>query len=222
LNEGVPLVPSTQTYEVRKPDPFSVPSDILYNKLQVLEEIEGSSQSVISPASDEVGFSNTSLSFRGDVVGIYAGSALPEQDSDFGTPWSLGSTTPSEVTTTVLGGELTYSVGSSGATTIYRNPTPLTNETSFTTTLEFKLKLVVDSSLWSGDSGVRFGFSAWGLSAALAFVSVASGEREVQLLDLHSNEVLGAISFDYLDSDYHTYQLIRNVEEGSLDFLIDP
>jgi len=252
LNEGTPLVPQTQTYEIRRPLPevsylsilnqptnqlnsksfrlndatyevtIVVPDDVLYNSLQVLEKSSGD-RDLISPISDEVGLVKLGkLSWQNTICVGYQGDVLPEQDLSYGTPWVIQSEDPAQVSTTVFGGILTYAVGSNPTRTIYRNATPLTDPIGLTTRVDFRLRLLSDSTLGMGDSGVRFGFSALGLTAALAFVATPLGDREVQLIDLNSNEVLGSISFDYLDGDYHTYRLVKNVSEGAIDFLVDP
>lgn len=251
LNEGTPLVPSTQTYEVRRPQPqvtflstlndpadvlngsfnlndastdikLLVPNDVLYNSLQVIEHTTGEPD-LIAPFSDEGGAIKLGkLSWQNTVCATYDATMLPEQDPSFVTPWVLASEDPSKVSTTISGGALTYSVGDTTARTVYRNATPLTDPSGLPTRVQFRLRLLNDATLGTGDSGVRFGFSALGLTATLAFVSTPLGEREVRLLDLNSGVVLGAISFDYLDGEYHTYRLVKNVDEGSLDFFIDP
>jgi hypothetical protein len=199
-----------------------VPNDVLYNSLQVLEQTTGE-EDLIAPFSDSDSPTLLGqLSWQRTVCGVYEGSVLPEADPNFGTPWNLVSEDPGQVTTTVQSGILTYSVGASGTRTIYRNPTPLPDPKGLSTRVEFVLKLLNDSSLGGGDTGVRFGFSALGLTVALAFVATPLGEREVRLLDLNTDRVLDSISFDYLDGNYHTYRLVKNVEEGMLDFFIDP
>ena len=253
LNEGTPLVPQTQTYEVRRPRPqvtflstlnnpsdvlntegfqlndastevkIVVPDNVLYNSLQVLEQKSGEPD-LVAPFSDESGLVRIGkLSWQKTVCAVYEGDVLPEQDPGYGTPWVLASEIESEVTTTVAGGVLTYGVAPGSTTrTVYRNATPITDPKGLSTRVDFRLRLLSDSTLGTGDSGVRFGFSALGMTAALAFVSTPYGEREVRLVDLNSNAVLGSISFDYLDGDFHVYRLVKNVDEGVVDFLIDP
>lgn len=252
LNEGTPLVPQTQAYEVRRPYPqvtylstlnnpadtlnlqgfqlndatsevkIIVPDDVLYSSLEVLEQGSGS-EGLLAPFSDESGLvSLGNLSWQRTICATYDGTVLPEQDPNFGTPWVLSSEDPSQVSTTISGGVLTYSVGSTPTQTIYRNATPLTDPVGLSSKVDFNLRLLGDSTLGTGDSGVRFGFSALGMTAALAFVTTPFGEREVQLVDLNTSEILGAIPFDYLDGNFHTYRLIKNIVSQSLDFLIDP
>lgn len=252
LNEGTPLVPSTQTYEVRRPTPqrvflsslnnpndvlnsssgFSlndstsevrilVPDDVLYDQLQVVEKTDGI-EDQITPLSDSDGPEGVSLFWQKTIVATYDGTVLPENDPNFGTSWTLESVDPSEVSTTVAGGILTYAVGPGPTQTVYRNPNPLPDSIGLTTTADFRLRLLNDSTSGAGDTGVRFGFSAFGLTAALAFIAAPTGEREVHLLDLNSNAILGSISVDYSDGLYHTYRLVKNVEEGTVDFLVDP
>jgi len=250
LNEGTPLVPSTQTYEVRRPTPqvyflsalnrpedvlngdgfllndastevrLIVPDDVLYNSLQVVEQTTGSTD-FIAPFSDESNPISHKLNWTKEVCGTYAGNALPEFDSGFGSPWVIESDSPGAISRSIFNGVLTYSVSSGN--TIYRNATPLTDPIGLNTEVSFTLRVNNDSTGGTGDTGVRFGFSAFGtITAALAFVSMPSGEREVRLLDLATEMVVGAVSFDFLDGLYHTYRLVKNIEDGTVDFLIDP
>jgi hypothetical protein len=256
LNERTPLVPSTQSYEVRSPSPewifisslntpadvlnnssgfllndsttevrLVVPDDVLYSCLEVVERETGA-EDQITPFTDSDGPVRVQkLSWTKTIVATYDGTVLPEYDPNFGTPWVLDSDYPSDVHTTVAGGILTYSVGPGPDPnqTVYRNASPLPDSIGLTTTVDFRLRLLNDSTSGGGDTGVRFGFSALGLTAALAFVAAPiTGEREVKLLDLSSNTILGSISLDYLDGLYHTYRLVKNAEEGTVDFLVDP
>jgi hypothetical protein len=253
LNELTPIVPLTQTYEVRRPTPqitylsvlnnpsdvlnsstgftlndstsevrLLVPDDVLYNSIQIIEKSSGE-EDLISPFTDgDSPISYGPISWKDIVCGTYAAQNLPENDTGFGTPWTLAESESGVSTESVSGGVLTYSIGSSTGTTIYRNPTPLTDPLGLSTRVDFRLRLLNDSSGGIGDSGVRFGFSAIGLTAALAFVATPLGEREVRLLDLNSNTVLGALSFDYLDGNFHTYRLEKNAMDQTIDFSIDP
>lgn len=255
LNEGTPLVPSTQTYEVRRPTPtfeftsglnkpedvlnndgdfvtndgatkvrLIVPKDVLYDCLEVMEQTVGEIE-YIAPFSDEYNpIALRRLNWTKEVCGLYNGDVLPENDQTpegFKTPWVLESADPGGVSATAFASVLTYST-SNPTNTIYRNPTPLTDPVGLNTKVSFRLKLLNDATAGTGDTGVRFGFNAFGLTAALAFISTPLGDREVRLLDLNSNTTLGAIPFDFLDGGYHVYQLIKNVETASIDFLIDP
>lgn len=254
LNEGTPLVPSTQTYEVRSPTPVSefvsglnrpedvlnsdgdfllndasvrttiiVPDDVLYNCLEVNEKMTGEVDH-LAPFSDEWNpIVLGKLNWTREVCGTYEGNVLPQQDPGFGTPWVLESDVPGDVSTTVFGGALTYSTGSTpNNNTIYRNLTPLTDPAGLQTRVDFKFRVLNDSSSGTGDSGIRMGFNAFGLTAALAFVTTTNGDREVQILDLNANEILGATPFDFLDGAYHVYRLEKNVAEGTLELQIDP
>lgn len=254
LNEGTPLVPSTQTYEVRRPMPvfeftsglnrpedvlnsdgdfllndgsqrtrIIVPDDVLYNCLQVTEETTGEAEH-IAPFSDECNpIALKRLNWTKEVCGVYSGDVLPESDAGFGTPWVLESDSPGDVTTTTFSGVLTYSVNATpGNNTIYRNSTPLTDPVGLQTRVDFNLKVLNDASGGLGDSGIRFGFSAFGLTAALAFITTPLGDREVRLLDLNTNLILGAVPFDFLDGAFHVYRLEKNVAAATLEFIIDP
>jgi hypothetical protein len=199
-----------------------VPKDVLYNDLKIVEQSTGEAEH-ISPFSDEYNpIALKRLNWTKEVCAVYSGDVLPENDPDFKTQWVLESDDPGQVAATAFAGVLTYSTLASPTNTIYRNPTPLTDPVGLQTTVSFKLKLLNDATSGTGDTGVRFGFNAFGLTAALAFVSTPLGDREVRLLDLLSNTTLGAIPFDFLDGSYHVYSLVKNVGNGTLDFLIDP
>jgi hypothetical protein len=254
LNEGTPLVPQTQTYEVRRPTPsvyflsglnrpedilnadgdfllndgsteirLIVPKDVLYDSLQIVENSSGEPD-YIAPISDEYNpIALKKLSWQKEVCGTYAGDVLPEQDPGFGTQWVLESDNPGSVVTTNFNGILTYGVGPSTGNTIYRNPTPLTDPIGLNTKVDFTLKVLNDTSSGTDDTGIRFGFSAFGtITAALAFVTTPSGDREVRLLDMATQQIVASILFDFLDGSYHTYRLVKNIDDGTVDFLIDP
>lgn len=250
LNDSTPLVPSTQNYKTRRPQPqvtflhalnspssvlnslsftlndgessvqVIVPDDVLYHSLEVVEKTTGEDD-VLDIVGDDGVVSLGGLNYTKDVCAHYEANVLPEVDPSFGTPWVLESDVPGSVTATVFGGTLTYDVGGTPTNTIYRNATPLTDPMSLNTTVDFRLRVLEDASLGGGDTGIRFGFSALGLTAALAFVAAPNGVREVQLLDLNTNEVLASMPHDYLDG-YHVYRLIKNAEMGTLDLLLDP
>jgi hypothetical protein len=252
LNEGTPLVPQTQTYEVRRPTPMLtftaglnnpedvlnshtgfllndataevqilVPNDVLYSSLQVIERAEGE-EDLLTPFQDGEGVvAINQVAFRGEVCMVYEGDKLPEQDTSVSPPWVLASTTPSDVTASVSAGVLSYGVGPGGSQTLYRNYTTLP-DASLDTVVTFRLRIANDASGGTGDTGVRVGFSAFGLTAALAFVTNSLGEREIQMLDLNSGEVFGGVLFDFLDGAFHVYQLTKNVTLGTIDLVIDP
>jgi hypothetical protein len=200
-----------------------VPKDVLYDSLEMVTRSTGD-EDYIAPFSDESNpIAYRQLSWAKEVCGHYTGDAIPEQDTGFGTSWVLDSDTPATVTSTVFSGVLTYGSGASVGNTIYRNPTPLTDPIGLSTKVDFRLKVVNDTSSGTGDTGIRFGFSAFGtITAALAFVSTPSGAREVRLLDLATETTLASIEFDFLDGDFHVYRLEKNIADSTVDFLIDP
>jgi hypothetical protein len=109
-----------------------------------------------------------------------------------------------------LGGVLTYGTNSFGAQTMYANATPLPDAPSLTTQVTFRLKLLNDSSGGLGDTQVRFGLSAPGMTASLAFVTMPLGQRYVLIIDQNSGVVVGGIQFDFDDGNYHVYKIVRN------------
>lgn len=252
LNEGTPLVPSTQTFEVRHITPvveflsgfnnpsdvlnnngsflmndgatdtrLDVPNDVLYNSLDVLERQSGVTD-MIAPLSDNFGLIDLgTISYQKEVCLKYDGSVLPELDMTAGTPWVLDSTTPSDVSTVSFAGVLTYSVGAIGDNTIYRNATLLPDSISLGTEVTFRLRVLNDASGGTGDTNIRFGFSALGLTLAVALRTSILGERTVDLLDFNSQELLGSVPFDFLDGNYHTYKFNKDPSFGLIHFSID-
>lgn len=250
LNEGTPLVPQTQSFDVRGPfavetfvsnlnDPsnvlngsggftlndgavrvtMAVPDDVLYSQLQVVEKGEGEI-GVIKPFDDGDHFRLGSLQYQKEVCLSYLGDDLPE-DSSPPTPWTLSSDNPAQVLTSVSGGVLTYGTGTGGTRTAYLNNTPLPDAPSLRTEVTFRLRLDSDGTHGIGDSQVRFGLSAPGMTIGIGFVTNYFGERYVQVFDLVSGIVLGYTTFDYLDGDFHTYRIVRQPGHDIVEVFID-
>jgi hypothetical protein len=250
LNEGTPLVPSTQTYEVRSPQSvltsvvglnrpedilndqgfllnnaeqriqILVPDDVLYNCLEVIEAQTGSTD-LIAPFNDECQPSLGTLYYQNEVCLSYDGSVLPENDVLAATPWSLQSDDPSHVSASAFAGVLTYSTDGVGTRTIYRNNTPLPDSISLQTEIRYRLRLLQDSSGGLGDSQVRFGFSSPGMTLGLAFITSPLGERYVLAIDLNSGITVGGIPFDFYDGSFHDYRLVRDPSSASVQIFID-
>lgn len=240
LNDGTPLVPSTQTYEVRRPTPvlvpvvgfnnpqdllnsqafvmneseqrieLIVPPDVLYNSLQVIEHDTGT-PNLLAPFNDESQpYSLGAINFQKTVCLTYDGTTFPENDPNAASPWIYQADHPTHVIRTITGGIFTYGTTSQGAQTVYSNVTPLPDAPSLTTQVTFRLKLVNDASGGLGDSQVRFGLSAPGLTISLAFITEGNGQRYVVLVDQNNGRVVGGIPFDFLDGNFHTYRIVRN------------
>jgi len=238
LNEGTPLMPLTQSTNYREPvssriyssslnnpkallnsstfrlnDPtfayvLEIPPGVLYSSLQVIESTEGS-QGRIAPFYDNYAPRLGAINYTTNTCLGYSGSILPENDLSSGTPWRRNSTDPTQVQASTDGTSLHY--GTLGPTqTAYLNDTPLPDAPSLQTTATFRLRLEQDGSAGLGDSQVRFGLSAPGMTVGIGFVTDALGERSVQVFDLKSNVVLGYATFDYLDGQYHTYRITRD------------
>lgn len=252
LNEGTPLVPLTQTYEVRRPTPVHVsassfnnpedllndqsfllntserfikllvPDDVLYNCLQVIERDTGET-SLIAPFDDECEPHDMfgTLSFQNTVCLTYEGNVLPENDTAAPTPWARVDDNPAHAFSSAFAGILTYGTDGIGTKTIYRNVTPLPDQISLQTEVKFKIKLLSDASGGLGDTQVRFGWSSPGMTMALAFVTVPSGQRYVLIVDLNNQTVVGGILFDFNDGLFHTYRLVRDVLTASVQVFID-
>lgn len=251
LNEGTPLVPSTQTYEVRSPQVTQrsvsglnrpedvlntdrdfvlndgrqvkrlvVPDDVLYNALEVIETTTGETDH-IAPFDDRDTFQMGTLHLQGEGCLSYDGLVLPELDTSASTPWQLASDDASHVATSVFGGVLNYGTDGTGTKTIYRNATPLPDAPGLTTEFNFRLKLANDATNGNGDSQVRFGFSAPGMTMALGFVTTTVGERYVLAIDQTNQQVVGGERFDYLDGNFHNYRIVRDPGLGLVSIFID-
>lgn len=251
LNENTPLVPRTQTFEVRAPFPvqefvsaLNQPEDVLNNdgdfttndgtkrfRLIVPKDVLYSSLDVIehstgendllAPFDDECQPNFGGFQYQKEVCLEYDGAILPENDIAAPTPWKLVSDNPAEVNAAAFAGILTYGTGATGTKTVYRNDTPLPDHPSLINEVKFRLKLLNDASGGIGETQVMFGFSAPGMTAALTFVTTPLGERYVLVLDLNNGGVLGAATFDFLDGNYHTYRLIRDPGRNLVQVFID-
>lgn len=252
LNDDTPPVPVTQTSEIRHPVPVIVttsglnqpedvlnidgdfklndpstkiklliPNDVLYNSIQVIETSTGEPD-LIAPFDDRLSDLGT-LYFQREHCLSYDATTLPEADPLAAPAWVLESDNPAQVSATVFSSVLTYGTGGTGTKTIYKNPTSLPDATCFTTEYTFRVKLLNDASLGVGDSQVRFGFSAPGLTFALGLVTTAIGERYVYVYDLNTSAVIGGIPFDFLDGAFHDYRVLYQpgVGSGSVELFID-
>jgi hypothetical protein len=131
----------------------------------------------------------------------------------------LLSDTPGDVSASAFAGILTYSTA--GSKTVYRNDTPLPDAPSLQTEARFRIKLLEDSTGGTDDTQVRFGLSAPGMTLALAFVTISTGERMVLVLDQNNGAIVGGIPFDFLDGLYHDYRIVRDPSAGTVQVFID-
>ncbi len=251
LNEQTPLVPETQTYEIRRPTPvlvsisglnrpedvlnsqafvlnngaqelkILVPDDILYNSLQVIERSTGSPD-LIAPFDDECQPRDLgTLHFQNTVCLTYDGTVLPENDPNAITPWTRESDDDTHQFESAFAGILTYGTDGIGTRTTYRNNTPLPDSIGLHTEIKFRLKLLQDSTGGLGDSQVRVGFSSPGVTVGLAFVTTLLGERYVLVVDLNNGATVGGIPFDFYDGTYHDYRLVRDPGSAAVQIFID-
>lgn len=195
LNDGTPIVPIRQAIRNQL--------EALYTCLDQIPIVTGNT-GIIQPFADRVAFGD--LQWVKTVCLAYDGSVLPEASG----AWQLVSDYPARVSTTVVGGKLLY--GTTGPTkTAYLNNTPLLDTPSLTSTVSFKVRVNQDATFGIGDSQVRLGFSAPEMTLALAFVTnPVTLERFVNVLDMQSGAVVGGTNFDFLDGQFHTYQLERD------------
>lgn len=251
LNDSTPLVPSTQTFEVRGPFPVQeyvsalnnpedvlnndgdftlndstihyrliVPDDVLYTSLDVIEQVTGE-EDLIAPFGECCGPAFSGFEYQKEVCLTYDADSdlLPENDTSAPTPWVRESDFPIDVTASVAAGTLTYRT--TGSKTVYKNNTTLPDAPGLQTEAKFRLRLVDDATLGTGDTQVRFGLSAPGLTIALAFVTSPIAERYVLVVDLNNGAYLGAVSFDFLDGNFHDYRITRDPGAGLVRVSID-
>jgi hypothetical protein len=250
LNEGTPLVPSTQTSEVRGPTPVRefiasfnspgkllnsqgftmndgatqwrllVPDDVLYNSLQVITESTGE-DGHIAPFNDDCQPDFGTIYYQKRVCLEYDGSVLPENAPDQPTPWVMAADNPIHVNRSAFSGVLTFGTDPTGTRAVYRNATPLPDAPGLMTQITFRMKVVSDASFGLGDSQVRLGFSAIGMTLSLAFVTSPIGDRYVLVVDQNALVVLGGIRFDWLDGAFHTYRITRDPGAAHVSVSVD-
>lgn len=249
LNEGTPLVPSTQTFEVRKPTvqqvfvgglndinnilnnpsfvlnndmvetKLVVPEDVLYNSLQVIERDTGET-GLLYPMTDRLDSIGT-LSFQNTTCLTYDGDVLPENDTSASTPWSLAADDVTHVQRSAFNGVLTFGTDSTGTRTAYKNNTPLPDSIGLVTQVTYRMKVMSDATFGLGDSQIRFGLSAPGMTLAMGFVTTPLGDRYVLVFDQNSLVIVGSRKHDFLDGQFHTYRLVRNPGASSITIFID-
>jgi len=245
LNDGTPLVPLTQTWDVRKPQPVEVPisalnriedmlntdPDFVLNdsrtriEINVPDDVLYTSLQVIEQTTGEVDLLKPfdvwlmdlgEIKYVKEVCLHYDGSVLPENDAAAPTPWSLLSDDPSQVSAVAVNGILTYGTGSIGSRTVYRNNTPLTDAPGLEVEASYRLKVAQDTTWGLGDTLMRVGLSGLGYTVGLAFLTSSLGQRIVLAYDMSNDKVLGSVLFDYLDGLFHTYKIIRDIKHGSV------
>jgi hypothetical protein len=59
------------------------------------------------------------------------------------------------------------------------------------------------------------------MTIALTFVTTPGGERLVLVLDQNNGNVLGSVSFDFLDGAFHEYRIVRDPGHGVVQVFID-
>ena len=251
LNQGTPLVPETQTLENRGPfvtqafvssfnsaeDVFNndgdftlndgsirygleIPRDVLYTSLQVVRSETGTAD-LLAPFDDDSSQYYSGVKYQGEHCLSYTGNVLPQDDPAAPTPWNLNSDDPGEVSASALSGVLTYGTSGVGTKTAYVNNTPLPDAPSLQTQARFRIRLLQDTTLGLGDSQVRFGLSAPGMTLGIGFVTHPAGDRFVEVFDLNNGNVLGRATVDYLDGNYHDYRIVRTPASGLVEVFID-
>ena len=195
-----------------------VPDDVLYNSLEVIETQTGSEQ--IYPFDDD--FPNLGMIYYQRQACLrYNGDVLPELDTSAPTPWECVADDPNHIQRSAFGGILTFGTDSVGTRTSYRNFTPLPDSPGLQTEARFRLRLAHDSSGGTGDTQVRFGLIGPGYTMALAFVTAPTGIRYVYVRDLKAGTVVGGTPFDFGDGLFHTYRIVRNIGDATIQVFID-
>jgi hypothetical protein len=251
LNEGTPLVPSTQTSEVRVPTPIRefvsafnrpedvfnsdsdfvmndgatrwkllVPDDVLYNSLEVIEQTVGATGH-IAPFDDDCQPDFGTFYYQKEVCLTYDGATLPENAPNQPTPWVLAADDLSHVNRSAFAGILTFGTDVTGTRAIYRNATPLPDSPSLTTQIQFRMKVLADSSFGLADSQIRLGFSALNMTLSLAFITSPLGDRYVLLVDQNALTIFGGIRFDWFDGLFHVYRILRDPGHNLLQVFVD-
>ncbi|MFA5053939.1 MAG: hypothetical protein WC565_07760, partial [Parcubacteria group bacterium] len=251
LNEGTPLVPKTQDQSTRglnvvnefvaglnRPEDVlnsdgdfrlnnasvrtvvRTPEDVLYASLQVYEKTTGVTD-VLAPFCDGCGPDIGTFNYQDEVCYTYTADTLPEDDTTAPTPWTLVSDVPANVTRSVFLGVLTY--GTTGTTrTVYRNATPLPDAPSLSSQIQFRVRVLQDTTFGLGDTQVRLGFSSTpGITLALAFLTQPTGDRYVAVYDQNTLQIVGGIRFDWFDGNYHVYRLVRDPGQQKVFIYVD-
>lgn len=250
LNDGTPIVPLTQTFENRRPFPIEIPNsglnriedtlnrdadfvlndvstrveivvpdDVLYNCLQIKENASGEDD-LLSPVCDLCGPDYNVYEAPGRHCLVYDASTIPENDPNAMPPWIRVDDDPSQVVVSVYNNVLTYETGLLGTRTVYENATRLPDN-GWQTQSTFVIKVLKDSTGGVGDTQIRFGLMAPGLSVGVAFLTTSIGERFVALVDLIRFTILGTIPFDYLDGEFHTYKLLKDIGTRTMQLSIE-
>lgn len=207
LQDTTPLIPRSQ----------ALGSDPLYSGLEVIETPSGD-EGLLASLDDEVSVGELSFQHK-TCLPTYDGSTLPEVAG-----WECLSEDPdgeAHQLVEVAEGVLVYGTDEVGTRTVYRKQSGLLENPSLPLEIKFKLTMLLDATGGLGDSQVRVGVSAPGLTVALAFVSTPLGERYVKVLDVNSGDVVGGIAFDFYDGASHTYRLIRDPGAQTIGIFID-
>ena len=251
LNEGTPLVPSTQSTEVQVPTPstefvsaLNRPEDLLNldgdfklndgavrHILKIPDDVLYTSLSVIetttgdvdlvTPFCDSCDTPDWGTLYWTKEVCLAYDGAVLPENSGNSPSWVRVDDIPANVFATPFSGVLTY--GTTGPTrTVYRNPTSLPDSLALRTEISIKMRVLQDTTLGLGDSQVRLGFSSSaGFTLSLAFVTTPLGERYVLLVDQNTFVVLGGIPFDWYDGNFHTYRMVREPTSASVLVYVD-
>lgn len=199
---------------------LNIPDDVLYNSLAVIEAKTGDTD-IITPFCDGCGPTFGPIYYQNEVCLWYEGDVLPELDPTAQTPWVFEADDDTHVSRSAFAGVLTYGTDATGTKTIYRNATPLPDSAGLETEARFRLKLLNDGSFGLGDTQVRFGLSAPGLTVGIAFVTTPLGERYVLVRDLQAGIVVGGTPFDFGDGNFHTYRIVKDIATASVRIYID-
>jgi hypothetical protein len=238
LNDSTPLVPATQTYEIRRPQPRLVPfsglgrpEDVLNTNLDFVLNDGRNRIEIVVP--DDVLY--TSLDVIEQDTGVpellapfydrwedmrlnqigkscfgYVGDVLPENDLTATQPWRLLADFPGQVITQPILSTLNFGTGPLGTRAAYVNPTPIPDVRSLRNETVFRIRVGADTSLGTGDTHMRFGVVSTDIAIGLGFLTSEDGRRYVLAYDLTNGNVVGGLAFDFMDGQTHTYRIVRD------------
>lgn len=196
--------------------------------LAVVNRVNSVMPGVASAAGSEIRLSSPAPGPSSSVI-LNGGTALGKLGFDIPhhSPWFVVSENPDDVSIAQMtaGGEDFLRYGTSGPSrTMYANMAgyPLAPSIGFDLSVRIRINSV--GVLGGEDSGIYVGLS--GLANALGFTAAigwggSSPNRYVKLQDMNSGTVFDRVPFDWFDGAFHTYNLIYDETQQTLQLSID-